>query len=254
MKKNLQSESSAFYSNRDALFDGENNLPRYNQSIVEAFAKYFNVNEDDKNLPKQFREVLDFGAGSGSLAELFRQTYGIVPICVEVDPSLCELLKKRNFVAYSNLHDIRNRFSYIYSSNVLEHIENDLNAISLLRTVLVKGGQIGIYVPALPILFSDLDRQAGHYRRYKKSELIAKFEKSGFKIDKCYYNDCLGVPASFALKIFGYRNNSGLGANRSLMIYDKYIYPISQLLDKMGFKYFFGKNLFLLAHDNREKS
>ncbi|SVC30839.1 uncharacterized protein METZ01_LOCUS283693 [marine metagenome] len=39
----------------------------------------------------------------------------------------------------------------------------------------------------------------------------------------------------------------GLGNKGSLLIYDKYIYPISMVLDNLGFRYFFGKNILVAA-------
>jgi hypothetical protein len=64
---------------------------------------------------------------------------------------------------------------------------------------------------------------------------------------KIEYCDSIGVPASIALKVFGFDSKNGLGGTRSLDFYDRIIYPASRLLDLLGLKYFFGKNLFVLA-------
>jgi SAM-dependent methyltransferase len=250
MARNFQTKLSVGYSNKGALLDGENSLPRYNKSIVNEFANFFGLSKLEENSAQEAQKVLDFGAGTGSLAEIFRGDYGINPICIEIDPELRDILKEKNFNSFADVKRIKNDCKFIYSSNVLEHIDNDVEAITMLRKLIPKGGQIGIYVPALPFLFSDLDRKAGHFRRYKKSELIEKFQECGFKIDRCFYNDFLGVPASLVLKFFGYRNKSGLGAKGSLIIYDRYLYPFSQFLDKLGFRYICGKNIFLLAHSD----
>jgi hypothetical protein len=116
--------------------------------------------------------------------------------------------------------DLSSEISFIYTSNVLEHIEDDVNALIKIRERMQQGGKIAIYVPALPILFSDLDRKVGHFRRYKKKELMHKAKMAGFEIDKCFYNDCIGVLASLSLRLFGYKNKSGLGSKESLFIYD----------------------------------
>lgn len=250
MPKNFQTKSSVSYSNKGALLDGENSLPRYNKSIVREFANFFALTRLEENSVHDDQKVVDFGAGTGSLAEVFRRDYGIDPICVEIDPDLRGILKNKKFNFFAEIKQVEKDCSFIYSSNVLEHIDNDIEVIAILRNLLTKGGQIGIYVPALPFLFSDLDREAGHYRRYKKLELIKKFEECGFQVDRCFYNDVLGVPASLVLKLFGYRNKSGLGGKGSLEIYDSYIYPFSQFLDRIGFKYICEKNLFLLAHSD----
>ena len=221
MRKNTQSKSSVLYTNKDALFDGESNLPRYNQSIAQEFVKFFLSGHAKQNFLKEEREVLDFGAGSGSLAEILQDQHGFTPICIEIDPEFQALLQEKSFICYNSLNNLKKKYRLVYSSNVLEHIEDDTVAIRELCRAMTPGGQIGVYVHAMPFLYSSLDRQAGHFRRYKKVELVKKFQESGFKIDQCFYNDCLGVPASIALKIFGYRNRIGLGSSRSLAIYDK---------------------------------
>jgi len=185
--------------------------------------------------------------GGGSLAEIFRDNYEIYPTCIEVDSDLVKMLRKKGFEVFTTLDQIQSQAQFIYTSNVLEHIEDDQKALIKLRESMASAGKIAIYVPALPYLFSDLDRRAGHFRRYTKRSLIHKVKAAGFVVDKCFYNDSLGVPASLALKILGYRNRSGLGSIRSLEFYDNVIYPVSQILDYAGFKYFFGKNLFLFA-------
>jgi hypothetical protein len=83
--------------------------------------------------------------------------------------------------------------------------------------------------------------------KYKKKELIVKVRESGFAVEKCYWNDCIGVVAMFSLKILGYKGKAGIGSKKSLKIYDKYVYPISKILDRLFFKYIIGKNLFLFA-------
>lgn len=242
-----QSYESNSYGNKTALFEGEKNLLNYNESIVIKFAKNFRLSDPIISTTAAL-STLEFGAGSGTLAEIFRKKFGISPICVEIDPSLRQILKEKKFVNIEKLSDSTQVFNFVYTSNVLEHIENDRESINHLYQVLSPGGKIGVYVPALPFLFSNLDREAGHFRRYKKSELVQKFIEAGFIIDKCFYSDCLGVPGSLALRVFGYRNNLKLGSGKSLIIYDKYIYKVSRILDVVGFKYILGKNLFLIAH------
>ena len=59
--------------------------------------------------------------------------------------------------------------------------------------------------------------------------------------------DCIGFLASFAIKFFGYNKKTGLGSLASLKFYDSWIFPLSKILDSIGFKYLFGKNLILIA-------
>jgi hypothetical protein len=238
-----QSESNLEYSGTEELIDSEEGLARYNRDVVKKIAKGFGIN----NLGSKGLPVLEFGAGTGVLAEIWESDYGISPTCVEIAPSLQKILISKGFKTLDNIEKLTQMQRFIYTSNVLEHIEDDLGALRQIRNHIEFEGKLAIYVPALPVLFSDLDKRLGHFRRYRKRELISKVESAGFRIDYCHYNDCLGVLASLTLKIFGYKNKAGLGSKKSLIFYDNVVYPISIILDKIAFKYLIGKNLLLIA-------
>jgi SAM-dependent methyltransferase len=239
---NVQSNSRCEYSGKQELVDAEAGLESYNLDIVSQFYRNLNLDSNDQKL-----KLMDFGAGTGSLAEIWRKEYGISPICLEIDKDLCKILNKKGFVTIQNLDLISDDFTAIYTSNVLEHIEDDRKSLRDLRAIMQVGGKLAIYVPALPFLFSDMDAQVGHYRRYKKKELIEKVQETGFTVEKCYWNDCIGVAAWFSLKILGYKGTIGIGSKKSLVIYDRFVYPISKIFDKLFFKKIIGKNLFLFA-------
>ena len=92
-----------------------------------------------------------------------------------------------------------------------------------------------------------MDELIGHVRRYSKKELLAKVENAGFQIKRVQYDDFLGFFASVVVKIIGYKNRANLGSARSLILYDRCIYPVSRILDRLGFKYLIGKNLLVIA-------
>ena len=238
-----QSDSRLEYSGTEELMDSEEGLDRYNRDVVKKIIQGFGLERHSGQLVS----VLEFGAGTGVLAEIWESDYGITPTCVEIAPSLQKILISKGFKTLDNIAKLSQDQGFIYTSNVLEHIEDDLGALIQIRSHLEIEGKLAIYVPALPFLFSDLDRRVGHFRRYRKSELINKVEIAGFRIEYCHYNDCLGVLASLALKIIGYKNKAGLGSKKSLIFYDNVVYPISIILDKIVFKFLIGKNLLLIA-------
>jgi len=246
MKRNkkihVQNDSRSEYSGKQELVDAEVGLESYNLDIVSKFHKALKLDVNDQKL-----KLMDFGAGTGALAEIWEKEYGIKPICLEIDNDLCRILNDKGFATFQNLDLVSTDFTAVYTSNVLEHIEDDMKSLRSIRSTMQVGGKLAIYVPALPFLFSDMDAQVGHYRRYKKKELIAKVQESGFTVEKCYWNDCIGVAAWFSLKILGYKGKAGIGSKKSLEIYDKFVYPISKILDRLLFHYVIGKNLFLFA-------
>ena len=126
-----------------------------------------------------------------------------------------------------------------YSSNVLEHIEDDVQALRDLHQVMSEGAALAIYVPAFMFLFSKIDRSLGHYRRYGRAELVEKVTRAGFRVRDCYYSDSIGLLAWFAARFFW--NSNGFRS------YDRWIYPVSRALDELFLKRVAGKNLLLIA-------
>lgn len=243
MPRNKQTKTNSDYSGIEELFDAEQGLEFYNKDIVKKILKGLGL----LNRSKELSLIVEFGAGTGALAAVMEQQHGLKPICVEIDPKLIEILKSKGFQTYADISLIPGLVNSVYTSNVLEHIENDTDALVSIKKKMLPGALLVIYVPALPILFSEMDAKVGHYRRYTKKELLEKVSQAGFGIKDCYYNDCLGVLAWGSLKLFGYKGKSGIGSKKSLIIYDRVVYPISMLLDFLFMKRLMGKNLLLIA-------
>ena len=241
----VQTDSQKEYSGTEVLLDAEEGLAGYNLDVVKKIATGLGIIETLGSGSKP--RIVEFGAGTGALAEVWRDLFDVEPICVEIDPSLIQILQNKGFTTVSNFQSIASSVPFVYTANVLEHIEDDIKALKMIRESLEPGGKIAIYVPAMPILFSDLDRSVGHFRRYKKKELVQKVTTSGYEVQSCYFNDSVGVLASFALKGLGYKGKIGLGSKSSLIFYDRYVYPLSKILDRFFFRYVMGKNLFLFA-------
>ncbi|CAM8460163.1 BioC, biotin biosynthesis protein BioC [Candidatus Methylopumilus universalis] len=232
---NKQTEMNKEYSGKNELFLIENNLRNYNLFIYREIFKNYKANSS----------VLEFGAGIGTLAKFWSKKNK--PDCLEIDIALGQILKKRGFNNYLSIKSIKKTYDFIYSSNVLEHIKNDLEALNQLNKLLSKKGLLILYVPAFKLLYSDLDRTVGHYRRYEKKELIQKLYASNYKIIHCYYSDSIGFFASLFLKYFGNKNGISLNNEKALKFYDDYIFPLSKILDQIGLKKILGKNLFIVA-------
>ena len=233
-----QTEISNSYAGTALLLNLELGLANYNTSIIKLFSDGLNYESGP---------VLDFGAGNGTLAEIWREKFGITPFCSEIDPNLRFELEKKGFKTIKDMKLERRKFSYIYTSNVLEHIENDLAALKELNRVLAKGGRLAIYVPAMPYLFSELDFNVGHFRRYTKKYLSHILKESDFRIISIKYADSLGFFAALLIKILGFGPDKMLGSFSSLSFYDEKIFPISKFFDNIGVSNFFGKNLIVIA-------
>lgn len=122
-----------------------------------------------------------------------------------------------------------------------------MSALRNINSVMKSGGILAIYVPAFMGLYSNMDFRVGHYRRYHKQELQQKVQEAGFSVMDCHFVDSLGFFASLAVKIFGYDSGCLRSSDKEFAAYDKYIYPVSNWLDRIGAKYLLGKNLILIA-------
>ena len=233
--RHAQTENKTDYAGADELWANEKHLKNYNQDVVRLLSRPL----------ESATAVLEFGAGIGTLATLWHARTKVRPDCLEVDPTLRRTLIERGFHCYESLDSLQTTFDGIYTSNVLEHVPDDLAALKQLRTKLRQGSNIAIFVPAFMCLYSDFDSAMGHYRRYSKAELLGKLEAARFKVLECRFVDSIGFFAWLSLKMR--RRKSGLGSATSLQLYDRYIYPVSRLLDGLGLKYVFGKNLLVIA-------
>ena len=88
---------------------------------------------------------------------------------------------------------VEQRFDTVLMMNVLEHIDDDLQAISDMRDCLVDGGRLVIVVPAMQRIFGALDRAYGHFRRYGREDFDERAEGSGMRLVHCGYFNVLGV-------------------------------------------------------------
>lgn len=75
-----------------------------------------------------------------------------------------------------------NSVDFVYSLNVLEHIENDIKSISECYRILKRGGYCLFVVPRGENLYDYFDEILFHKRRYAKGELRCKCEGAGFQV------------------------------------------------------------------------
>jgi SAM-dependent methyltransferase len=68
---------------------------------------------------------------------------------------------------------------------VLEHVEEDREALTEIRRVLRPGGVLALSVPANPKLFGPSDEWAGHVRRYERRELLEACAEAGLTVNRC---------------------------------------------------------------------
>lgn len=187
--------------------------------------------------------AVDFGAGTGTLARAVRER-GLDVRCVEPDPGLRARLDAAGLPAVASIEELAGgTVPYIYSANVLEHIEDDREALRQLFGRLRPGGRLFLYVPAFQLLYSEMDRRVGHHRRYRRGGLCRLARSVGFELLEASYVDSLGFGAALLYRLL-HRGDGELDP-RTVGIYDRFVFPPSRALDRLGAGRLFGKNLMI---------
>jgi SAM-dependent methyltransferase len=215
----------------DALphgLSGRHELQAYFDWIADLFGEALSGN------------VLDHGAGSGILSErLLARAERVVAL--EPDQVLYDRLCQRFATAprvtpvHGTLETYLERYGAggldaAVSSNVLEHLSDDVGCLRQLRDALRPGGALAVYVPARQELFGTLDESVGHVRRYTRSLLKARLEQAGFFVEWVRYGNLVGVlPWLVSGRIL---RRQAIQA-QSLRLFDRRIFPASARLEAL---------------------
>jgi SAM-dependent methyltransferase len=180
--------------------------------------------------------IVDHGAGTGGLSTALIDAGHTDVVAVEPDPQLVDFLHskfgtERVFAGtlddYLAMHGEAS-VDTIVSSNVLEHIADDVGCLQAMYELLRPGGAVGLYLPARPELYGSLDRTVGHHRRYTKPELTDKLQRAGFHVEHVGYRNLVAVVpwliAGRVLKV------TKLG-DGSLKVFDRLVFPAARWLE-----------------------
>ena len=210
-------------------------LKNYNEMIVNLF-----IHKVDN---KSF-SVLDFGAGIGTLAEIFYKKTSIKPECFEICKKSQKILTQKGFKLQNEFLN-EEKYDLIFSSNVLEHIEQDSKTTANLKKMLKKDGYLIIAVPAFNLLFSEFDFKVGHFRRYNVKMLKKICDQNDLEIEDMKFFDSSGFFILLIMKFLRISSCKKITA-KNLIFYDKIIVRINIILDLI-FKKICGKNIILIA-------
>jgi len=174
--------------------DALEQAPRFNQWMYDSIRPYLG------------RRLAELGAGRGNLSKLLRRHGHLLVTDYRTDylQELCERWEHLDQLQVSQLdltapgaYEVLREFKpdTIVCLNVLEHIEDDRLVLRALSKVLAAGCRMVFLVPYNPKLFSEFDRQIGHYRRYAKGELEGKLTEAGFTVERQFFFNKVGVLA-----------------------------------------------------------
>jgi len=146
------------------------------QLILNTFQKYVKKNDS----------IIEIGAGTGDITRtLISNGYNNVSVG-EIHSAGLNYAKKygiTNLYQFDiNQSPFKNHFNVVGAFDVLEHLEDDDFALKKISRMLKKSGRVIITIPARKWLWSDIDRQSGHLKRYDEQILKKLFKQNAFQI------------------------------------------------------------------------
>ena len=198
----------------------------------------------DELLPHIGADVLEVGAGLGLVTERLVAA-GRRVTALEPDPSLHARIGQRAggatvLNATLATSGLAGTFDTVLYVNVLEHIEDDTGELVRARRMLRDGGNVVIFVPAMPSLYGTMDAVSGHHRRYRRRELSSVIRSAGLRPVSVRSFDAVGiVPYWLAYRVVRRRVLGGAAVG----VYDRIIIPLSRAVSRITGRRGPGKNL-----------
>jgi SAM-dependent methyltransferase len=233
----------------DYVYTGHHNLQAMREAVNYNRYQYdFIRRQIDRIDETRDVRLLDVGAGIGTYTDMFTGHDRVTVDCVEPDSDQARILQQKGHRVYRDLEDVTGKYDVVYALNVYEHIEDDAAALAEARRCVTDDGVVVIYVPAFMVLFSRHDVMLGHYRRYRVSDMHELARRSGLSLASARYCDPVGFVAALVYRLIG---ASGRLSPRSVRVFDRYLFPLSVLLEPLT-RGLVGKNV--LAVFKRERS
>lgn len=132
---------------------------------------------------------LEVGCGTGFVLQMLCKTFPKWQIyATEAQPEGIGFARQRvpadvSFFQMDACHiPFRDEFDAIGAFDVVEHIKDDVAAISQIHAALKPGGHFMLSVPQHMFLWSKYDEAGCHFRRYSAAEIESKLKTAGFSI------------------------------------------------------------------------
>jgi SAM-dependent methyltransferase len=129
---------------------------------------------------------LETGAGTGYMTRKLLQK-GYHGACFELGQAARGMLRTNLADSASTINVLDSldelgsqTFDYLFTFEVLEHIENDLEALLQWTSYLKVGGRILLSVPAHQRKYGKSDELVGHVRRYERAQMLGLLEDAGY--------------------------------------------------------------------------
>lgn len=181
--------------------------------------------------------VLEVGVGDGGFRALLPASSRYVGL--DIDADLLDRVRRDNPGGRYVQADVQDPdlaaavggsgFDSVLCFNVLEHVEEDGLAVRNLLSVLRPGGHLLLFVPAHRALYNDLDRLAGHLRRYTIQGVRA-LVPGDHEILRLGYVNPIGAVGWWANNFRRHESLEDRGVRWQVILFDRLALPLSRLL------------------------
>jgi SAM-dependent methyltransferase len=187
------------------------------------------------------RRVVEVGCGIGNLTGLLLDR-GLVA-AVDTEAACIERLRER-YGPLDNLRTLvcdteapefrelaRLRPDSCVCVNVLEHIEDDGRALASMASILERGGVIVLLVPAFEALYGPIDRNLGHYRRYRRGDIARLAGQAGLQVLRARYVNAPGLVAWWMNAHVWKREAQ---SDAQIAFFDRFVAPLAERLEELA--------------------
>ncbi len=203
------------------FFDTAKNYRAYQYKLLKSFIK---------------KTILEVGPGNAIIMEKYIYKSDLDIVLTELNNTFFEKINnkfstKDNVKVYnSKIDTIQKKFQTIIYLDVLEHIENYEEEILKAYSKLEDNGYLVFMVPAYQHLYSEYDKEIGHYRRFNKKFFKDFSKKNKIKCKKLIYFDSIGYLFLLVNKILRLQNIKYVGSGTKIW---NFLIPLSKILDKL---------------------
>ncbi len=190
--------------------------------------------------PHLGRRIVEVGCGIGNFtASLLDRD---LVVALDSEPACVDRLLERyprhdNLKAYATSPDsdefsdlVRFQPDSCVCLNVLEHIEDDRQAVRAMASILVPGGSLILLLPAFPALRGPIDHRLEHFRRYRRRDVLALAQDADLKIRTLHFVNLIGF--------FGWWMNARIfrrdkQSATQIAIFDRLIVPVLSRIESI---------------------
>jgi SAM-dependent methyltransferase len=192
--------------------------------------------------------ILEIGAGGGRFtAQVLQANCNAEVVVAEPSAHFLAQLKQR-FQGNSKLTLLQSEvgglsvryagyFDSVFAVDVLEHIADDRAFLQGSLQCVRPGGHLIILVPAFQFLYSKLDENIGHYRRYDRSMMLRLLSGMNVQIEKMFYSNLLGFLGSlYFSKLRKINYQAGDSSKREFFriyrFFSRYVVPVVAAMER----------------------